>query len=113
MAAFPDNISCVVTKGYGEKSPFRKKYLGGGFGDPSKAEVGVTAVTETNSDIQAFERWYLDYGHGEFTINLPLFGVERDWNVRFAAPVDTSLLGKEGREIPMKIVLMDDVSDYI
>ncbi len=112
-AEFPESISCVVTKGYVEKSPFRKKYLGNQFGDASPAEIGVSAITETNSDIQAFERWYLDNGHASFTISLPLFGVERDWNVRFAAPVDTSLLGSEGREIPMKLVLVDDVSDYI
>ncbi len=114
MAAFPSSIACVITEGYKEKSPFRKKYLGSNsFGTASDALIGVTVTTETNSEAKAFERWYLDNGHNNFTINLPIFGVLRNWNVRIAEPIEGAFIGKEGRSIPMKIIVVDNIGDYV
>jgi hypothetical protein len=117
MATFPENIACVPTSGYKETMPNAVLYLGGRY-VPNDTIVSVNVITKTDADIESFTHWYIhdiEYGAVPFTIELPLFGVTRLWEVVLSSRLDTQLFGvsRTARNITMRLTLLDDISDYI
>lgn len=117
MAAFPTNLGCTITAGYGEQFPKTKQYLGGSKYNYNPV-VKVAAQITSHADMEDFTRWYItdiDWGTAPFTISLPLFGVIRNWNVQLTNTTDVGHGTSEvsNRKIPMVLEVLDNIDDYI
>ena len=113
MAAFPENIACAKTGGFGETLPFMKKYLGNTVNESyrERGKGTVSVHIDSHADMNTFTQWYNTYGHDTFTINLPLFGVEKAWSVRITTPITTKPWEKNvsKRTIPMNLEVMETI----
>lgn len=113
MAAFPENIACVINNGFGETLPYMKKYLGNTENEAYR-DRGVCKVSVhigSHADMDTFTQWYKNYGHKAFTINLPLYGVEKAWLVRIIDALSTQAWSKSAsvRTIQMKLEVLDTI----
>ncbi len=115
--AFPESLLCYVTDGFSEGFPSLEKYLGARTDQlPSTANVKVRISSHVT--MEQFTRWYLTdiiQGNLTFTVNLPLFGVLRAWEVKLTNKISTTPLAtKESiRYITLNLELIEDINDYI
>jgi len=114
MAAFPDSISCILVDGYKEVFPVTKRYLGG-KSNTTYATAKVTAGISSHADMATFTTWYvttINNGLDAFTLDVPFFGTRKNWNVKFAKPINTKLVGKAAhvRDISMDLVILDTIT---
>ena len=64
--------------------PKKKKYLGGKTALVESPVASIEVFVESEVDQACFLEWWvkeLNYGTESFTINLPFFGIWKDWTV--------------------------------
>jgi len=111
---FP-NIGCILNTNFNETAPISINYLGNKFID-QKAYGTFDLLTDTNQEFKDIWNWYtntVNYGHDSFQINLPLFGVIRNWNVRIIKEPQAKLQQQEQRITTFNIVILDNIKDYV
>jgi len=113
MATFPAALDCILTEGYGEELSDVNKYLGANTYVYNPKGTAVVS-TETHAEFQVFLDWYInttERGKNSFTINLPFFGVLRDWEVKFVTKPDISPSNKsvKVRDTTMHLEVLDNI----
>ena len=111
MAAFPENIACITTTNYKEGFPETTLYLGNRVRRDNPTAI-VNVVISNHTDMQTFVNWYkndIAYGVSQFTINIPLFGTKKDWNVRLTKKLEASLLENSNkiRGLTLELEILD------
>jgi len=117
MATFPTALGCAITSGFTEKFPRVARYQNSKQ-HVYKSHGTVTVFIKGDQNMSEFTDWYfndISVGTGEFTIELPFFGITRLWNVVLTTRISTAPDSKnvKNRRIPMQLKILDDVSAYV
>jgi len=115
---FPQEVitSCALLDGYKVQN---NGLLKRGWGKSliiSKYRVEVKFIISNSESQTFFEKWYLDElqnGEIDFTINIPIFGVHRDWKMRFVEHYTTDYIAGDNVKVLCKFEVLDNVENYI
>lgn len=117
---FPASIACVLVDGYGESFPQAKRYLGGKTsednGTTDNPSVAITALCRGEADIALLGYWYyheIGAGAKDFTIELPIAGVRREWRVMLSDQIsNTPPTTPSIREWTFKVEVLDSIAEH-
>ena len=116
LREFPDNLYDVLIDGFGTTIPRKLKGLGGKSLLTNKPEATITILVKNELDTSILLEWWtteLNCGINNFSINVPFFGIRRDWNVRVVGDLTESLKLGTTREVKMKLEILDDLQTAI
>ena len=113
ISKFPSMLGCVITNGFEITVLKKKRYLANKSEVNDNPRVKAKVLIPQEGDIAIFATWWieeLNYGHNNFTINIPFFGILRDWNVRLKNDLTETISAESGelREIDILMEVVDE-----
>lgn len=113
---FPDNLTFVLQDGFTSVVPKKTKGLGGRTILEESATVSIKVLLKTELEAAIFLEWWateLNYGTETFTINIPYFGIRKEWTVLILEQLKETLVIGTVREIAMNLKVLDDIDAAI
>lgn len=110
-AGFPTSLACVIKEGYEGTLIRKKRYLGNVSVVLDNPIIGASVIVKYPSDLSIFASWWLDeldYGYLPFTLNLPFFGVTRDWQVKIKNNLAEAFIDGDLRDITLELELIEE-----
>lgn len=112
---FPSDILCLKW-GYTESLP----KVTFGFGNKKiidQTEITAETINLNRENFRLFCIWYIqetNYGFLPFLLNLDLYGLEKDWLVRFDNTSEiTNKISSGVSEMTLKFKVVDDIEEAI
>lgn len=113
---FPKGLSYILRDNYSATAPQKKKYLGGKTLLLDDANLEITVLLPSTLDTTLFLEWWiteLNFGTEDFTINLPYFGITKDWLVVATNEIKENLKGGNHRSVVLKLKIKEDIETAI
>lgn len=114
---FPKPIACIVTDGFKESLPVKRKYLGSNYALTDETRVEIKALITDINDVKLFVNWYcneIDYGVKPFKIDLKLFGLKREWEVKLKSDLVLETINSSiSKHISLKLELQENIGALI
>ena len=111
---FPSDV-CVIQEGYSQELTQSIKCLGGSY-SAGKTIINATVMFDNNEQMNDFYYWWINEagrGADDFTIDLPVMGIRRDWIAKITDNFTTTMLTAYVRKIPFKFELQENIMEYL
>ena len=111
---FPEEIAHLLRDNFTSTVPKTVKGLGMRSAMVNSPTVSVTAFLKSDSDMASYLGWWIytvDYGTLPFTIELPLLGVTKEWNVSITKDATDEIRSGETRMLKLELTILDDLDD--
>jgi len=114
LKEFPEQLGCLLQDNYGATHKdalrgFAKKRI------RSNEEVTLKVLIKTALEMNIFAHWYyneIDEGADTFSIEFPLFGMKRKWEVKLTNGLNEKLNGT-AKYVDMKLKVITDVKSVV
>lgn len=109
---FPKSLAYILKDGYSATAPQKKKYLGGKTLLLDDATLEITVLLPSTLDTTLFLEWWiteLNFGTEDFAINIPYFGITKDWLVVATNKITENLKGGNYRSVGLKLKIKEDI----